>query len=349
MKKALIFSYSKNVGHLAHVVAYYRLFEAIGFKSTVCVENTTQAYLPNDIDIYDKRDDNSDVSVALFYSSSLRNFLKILYFRLKKNCKVLYVFHEPMPSVLSYYRSGFSIKKVIFYFFEDLYERLCVLVSRHIILSSNNAIDNYKKGGYKKYNSSFFYIPLLFEDKCHLYKECKREYFSYIGTVAVDHAFNDFLEFVKSAVIEDKLRPLKFLIATSSEFEVPRQIQNSDRVKIIKGHYLTDEEIDRCYAETSVIWNAYNRMTQSGVLARAFMFGTPAIVLRRNLTEFTNDGQEVVAMGTNTSFEDINKAVTKILSNFDSYSNAARQRFENSFYYMKFKDTMRKIISNDND
>ena len=348
MKKALIFSYSKNVGHLAHVVGYYKLFETLGFRSLACVQKNTQAYLPDDINVYKRADDASDVGVVLFYSASLKNFLKILKYRIKKNCIVLYVFHEPMSTVMSYYRAGFPIKTVLLYFIEDLYERLCIMASKHVILSSQNAISNYEIGSYKKYNSTVSYIPLLFDDKMPFFSGCERKYFSYIGTIAADHSFNEFLSFVLYAIKEKRMVPLKFLIATSSDFIVPVELQNNDRVIIKKGRYLTDEEIDKCYAETKIIWNAYIRMTQSGVLARSFMFGTPAIILKKNLSEFTVDGQEVAVIDDNTSFEEIEKAVYTILSNFDYYSKAARKRFEDTFFYVKYKNAMKKILSNEN-
>ena len=96
---------------------------------------------------------------------------------------------------------------------------------------------------------------------------------------------------------------------------------------------------------TFVVWNAYARTTQSGVLAKSFMFGTPAIVLRKNLSEFAVDGQEVTAIEDNTSFEEIEKAVMRITGDFEHYSFAARKRFEEKFYYRQYNETFSKILA----
>jgi glycosyltransferase involved in cell wall biosynthesis len=150
---------------------------------------------------------------------------------------------------------------------------------------------------------------------------------------------------VEKAIAENRLPQLRFLIATKSEFEIPLALAESSRVVIQKGRPLSDEEINEYYATTFVVWNAYVRTTQSGVLAKSFMFGTPAIVLKKNLSEFTVDGQEVAAIDDNTSFEEIEKAVLRITENFDHYSLAARKRFEETFYYRQYNETFSKILS----
>ena len=143
----------------------------------------------------------------------------------------------------------------------------------------------------------------------------------------------------------NKLVGVDFLVGTKSEFEVPEALKNSKRVIIKKGKPMTDEEINACYSSTIVVWNAYARTTQSGVLAKSFMFGTPALVMRQNLNEFTHDGENVVAIDDNTNFEEIEAAVTKIRDNFNSFSTNCRQEFEKSFYYKVYNENLKKIIN----
>ena len=143
--------------------------------------------------------------------------------------------------------------------------------------------------------------------------------------------------------MDQSLPQLRILIATSSEFDVPEILYKSERVKIQKGRFLTNDEIDRYYSSTKVLWNAYNRMTQSGVLAKAFMFGTPAIMMRHNLNEFAHDGEEVVAIDENKSYEQIENAISKIIEEFDRFSNNCRNQFLQSFYYKNFNEKMSEI------
>ena len=108
---------------------------------------------------------------------------------------------------------------------------------------------------------------------------------------------------------------------------------------------MSDEEINAYYSSTIAVWNAYARTTQSGVLAKSFMFGTPALVMRANLNEFTRDGQNVVAIDDNTNKEEIAAAVEKIFSNQASFSAECRKEFERSFYYGVYNDQFKKIIN----
>lgn len=172
-----------------------------------------------------------------------------------------------------------------------------------------------------------------------------RLYFSYIGTVAADHSFQEYLEFVEWAVTNNKLENICFMIGTKSEFEIPEALKTSSRVAIHKGQPMTDEEINAYYSSSIAVWNAYARTTQSGVLAKSFMFGTPVIVLRANLNEFTRDGQNVVAIDDNTDQEQLAAAVEKICGNFDAFSSECRNEFEKSFYYRVHNEEFERIIN----
>ena len=107
---------------------------------------------------------------------------------------------------------------------------------------------------------------------------------------------------------------------------------------------MTDEEINRYYASSFAIWNAYARTTQSGVLAKSFMFGTPAIVLRKNMNEFTHDGANVVVIDNNQDKEQIVNALMRIADNIDSFSSECRKEFEKSFYYKVYNNLFRTIL-----
>ena len=136
----------------------------------------------------------------------------------------------------------------------------------------------------------------------------------------------------------------KFLIATKSSFTVPDILKDSQRISIQQGRPLTDEEINAYYVSTIVVWNAYARTTQSGVLAKSFMFGTPAIVLRKNCNEFAHDGIEIKAIEDNTNKDEIAAAIEEVKKNFGAYSSNCRKRFMESFYYRQYNKQFRELI-----
>lgn len=345
MKKALIISLSPNIGHLSHVVAYYKLFEEIGFKSVAYVLPSSVSFLPTGLDVITEVDNYIEYYVAIMYSPCKLNLKEVIRTKLKSKCKLIYVYHEPLGSKKSFRDAGVSWLKTQKIFLTDKANWLLVKMADHVILSSKTALSHYENGVYSRLNRHYTCMSLIFNDEYDTkLKNASRKFFSYIGTVAADHSFTEYLDFVKWAVKENKLPQTLFLIATKSDFEVPQELLDSPRVTIQKGRPLSDEEINEYYASTFVVWNAYARTTQSGVLAKSFMFGTPAIVLRKNLSEFTVDGKEVVAIDDNRDSKQIHDAVSGIISEFEKYSRACRRRFENSFYYRIYNTRMKDLL-----
>ena len=82
------------------------------------------------------------------------------------------------------------------------------------------------------------------------------------------------------------------------------------------------------------------------MLAKAGMFGTPAIVLRRNLSEFSIEGKNVVCCENNQDYGQIKEALLKLLHDFRDYSENARDIFEKTFYYRNNNSRMKDIVDN---
>lgn len=344
MNKALIISLNFHPGHVSHMVASYRQLEELGYESAYCVDEGFVPYLPKDsrISVYEK-DKVAEISVAVFVFPSQKNLLLIRKLK-RQGTKIVYIFHEPLAPMKVYRKAGFSYKYLAKLWVINRISSLTVKWSDAVLVPSKRAEEFYYANPLYE-NKNVHYLPLLYDDeRTAQLKDKQRLYFGYIGTVAADHSFNEYLQFVEWAVKENRLPKLKFLIATKSEFEVPQALAESSRVIIQKGEPLSNAEINENYASTFVVWNAYARTTQSGVLAKSFMFGTPAIVLRKNLSEFTIEGQEVSAIDDNTSFEEIENAVLRITNDFEHYSSSARKRFEDTFYYRQYNDEFREIL-----
>lgn len=343
-KVALIISLNFHPGHVSHLVASYKQMEELGYESRYCVSEGFIPYLPKNsrVSIYGE-DKLQIIDVAIFVFPSQKNLLLIRKLK-KQGTKILYIFHEPLAPMKEYRKAGFSYKYLAKLWVINRISSLTVKWSDVVLLPSKKAVDFYNANPLYK-NANYHYLPLLYDDeRTQEHQQKERKYFSYIGTVAADHSFVEYLKFVEWAVTENKLQGMIFLIATKSEFEVPHVLNDSPRVEIRKGKPLSNEEINEAYASTLVVWNAYARTTQSGVLAKSFMFGTPAVVLKKNLSEFTMEGQEVVAIDDNTSFVEIESAVNRVVSDFNHFSVSCRRRFEETFYYRRYNEEIRKLV-----
>ena len=345
MNTALIISLNFHPGHVSHMVASYKQMEELGYESVYYVAENFLAYLPADsrVCVYGK-DTLPKVEIALFLFPSQKNLLLIR--KLKRlRSKILYIFHEPLAPLEEYKRAGFSYKYLAKLWVINRISALTVKWSDAVLLPSQKAVEFYNANHLYK-NDNHQYIPLMYDDeRTDVLSSMSRKYVSYIGTIAADHSFLEFVRFVECAIAADWMPEVHFLIATKSEFDIPDMLASSPRVTIYKGKPMSDDQINGYYATTHVVWNAYARTTQSGVLAKSFMFGTPAIVLKKNLSEFTKDGCEVVAIDDNGSFHEISSAIERIILDFNHFSAEARKRFENTFYYRKYNERLDKILA----
>lgn len=338
----LIISLNFHPGHVSHLVASYKQCEEIGYESVFYVTPQFRLFLPADCNIVMSDNPVPKCEVAVLLFPSLHN-LPLIYQLRKSHTKIVYVFHEPLAPLKHYRESGFSYKYLAKLWVIDHVSALTVRWSDIILLPSHKA-EEYYWSNMRYKNSNAHYIPLMYDDEAFDYANVERKYISYIGTIAADHSFDEFIRFVEAALKKDWFKDKHFLIATKSDFEVPELIQKSNRVKIVKGHPLTDDEINEAYASSSVIWNAYIRTTQSGVLAKAYMFGTPAIVMRHNLNEFMQDGKTVECVEDNRDSQQIKDAVEKILNRQHYFTTNCRKTFLNTFYYRIFNNKFKSII-----
>lgn len=302
---ALIISLNFHPGHVSHMVASYKQCEKLGYELVYYVNPSFIPYLPKGcriVSAVEGKHPKADLAIFLFPS---QKNLPLIWKLKQQGTKVVYIFHEPLAPMKVYREAGFSMKYLAKLWVIDHVSALTVKWSDYILIPSRKAIKYYEENNLYK-NQNYHYLPLMYSDEREeRHAKMPRQYFSYIGTVAADHSFTEYLNFVEWAVTNNKLEGINFLIATKSEFEAPDALQKSNRVTIYKGKPMSDEEINAYYSSTIAVWNAYARTTQSGVLAKSFMFGTPALVMRANLNEFTRDGQNVVTIDDNTNKRNI--------------------------------------------
>lgn len=343
--KAIVVSLKFNPGHVSHMIASFKQLSELGYDTYFYINEKFVEFLPKeflkDVIIHGKQSIGK-VDLAIFLFPSLYNITEIIKIRLRNKCNILYIYHEPILSFKEFKDSGFKGIKLMMLYLKNLVSALIVKMVDIVLLPSNKALYNYDHN--KLYsNKNRHYIPLMYDDEVDETNQCNKEYFSYIGTIASDHSFDKYVNFIRWAIETNWCPEIKFLIATRSECTLDF---TSPRLSVIAGRPLTNQEINECYAKSYVIWNAYKRTTQSGVLPKAFMFSTPAIILSNNTNEFTVSGYNVEEIKDNTSFVEISEALLKIYNNLQYYKTNARDSFLKKFHYQQYNDLFNDIIQN---
>lgn len=351
--KCLIISLKYHAGHWSHVVATYSLFNDLGYDSYLLVN--TQFVLNKDS--YKFRIKNSlsfldykSYKIVIVLFPDVRNTWELCKFRVFGRAKIVYLFHEPIDSYLSFYNSGFTQMQLVKLFFVNQFNKFTSFISTIVLLPSNTSFLIYSNC-YKYLNSNFFLVPLLFDDEIESsdLNTSNKKFISYIGTVASDHAFNKFYNFIKYAIKNHLFQDNIFLIATSNILspEVRNDLltlREQVNLKIIDGNWLSNEEINYYFCCSAVVWNAYDRSTQSGVLPKSFMFATPVLGNKLIPNEFIIQKSNGIYLDDNSDFNEISRALSDILNNLDYYSENSRETFLAKYYYKNYISIFNKIL-----
>ena len=342
--KAIVVSLKFNPGHVSHMIASFKQLNELGYDTYFYINEKFVDFLPNDLLKYVKiygKNNLDEVNLAIFLFPALYNIIEIIKIRLTNKCKILYVYHEPILNFKEFIDAGFTGFKFVMLYLKNFVNSIIVKMADIILLPSKKALYNYDNN--KLYsNLNRYYVPLMYDDEVDNKSQCNnKSYFSYIGTIASDHSFDKYVNFIKWAIETNWYPEINFLIATRSECFLDF---SSPRLTIVSGKPLTNQEINEWYAKSLVIWNAYKRTTQSGVLPKAFMFSTPAIILSENRNEFTIPGNNVEEIKDNTSIEQISEALLKIYNNLHYYKSNARNSFLQNFHYRQYNIVLNQII-----
>nr|WP_315217723.1 hypothetical protein [uncultured Flavobacterium sp.] len=347
MKKAIIVSLNFNPGHFSHLYANAKLYKQLGYSSLIYGhKNFNKMAYGKDISVVndwkDIKKDLNEIDVVVFWFPSLKNIINIIRFKLNYKSKIIYVFHEPFDSLVNYYNAGFNLIKIVKISLINVVNIITVLLSDNVILPSQKSNSIYKKK-YTFYNSRNHYIPLIFDDELIGSIDVKDKiYISYIGTIAADHAFEEYFKFIMHCLESSLFLNQIFLIATSSAISKDKLDQlepyiQEGKVVVSFGSYLSNEHINKYYLKSLVVWNAYGRSMQSGVLAKSFMFGTPILALEKNRNEFIDSFENGIYIKDNTDFMEIQNSITLIFNDIEKFSANARMKFLKVFYFENYK------------
>lgn len=287
---------------------------------------------------------NSKPDIIFVYNISIGN-LRLFTLCKKNTIKIVYMLHEPLVGINELIAEGRDIIKTIGA--NIINTILCAKADKVLLASEKGKID-YEKY-MRKWNNHYDIFPLIFLDEYDSTKEIKRKYFSFIGGFTDAHACKDFLKFVDYCLSEDI--DMIFLIATKTDLsELQKRVEyqkaiNSGRLIICSGRPMTVNEINDLYRQSICVWNAYNRSTQSGVLANAMMQGTPAIVNEcGSANEIVKDRIAGCYIQMPPDNEQVLECYRYIEAHLNEMESAARRVFMTHYYYKNHIELARKVI-----
>lgn len=348
LKTVAIISLNFRAAHISHLIASYNQMLDLGFQPILIVNEKFIPFLPEGIKYKTKILEVEKIDLAIFWFPAIGNIKAMINLKYHHHAKILYVYHEPFDKFSSYLKAGNSKWWTIKYFLKYLVGLSFLKLADCIILPSEKALNLYKSGIAKKFNRKYHYLPLLYMDERLVSNSTKRKYFSYIGSLNFDHAFPEYVDLIYYIFKNNPSLNLLFLIATWADMQGDNRLEEMKAagvLKVVSGKPMPNEEINEYYASSYLVWNAYNRSTQSGVLAKSFMFGTPGLIMKSNLSEFVQDGREVIAIDSNSNYSEMINALKTVLDNFDSFSRNARECFEQNYLYSIHNENMKNIIS----
>lgn len=338
---AYISSRRFHPGHFSHMYANYMMLINSNFDPCLYVNDgfNDMARDLSKINSFSQFACDKNFKHLIVWFPSLQSLLDMAFVRLfRRNAVITYFFHEPFDSFSAYLKSGFGVVKTFKITLVSLFNFLLVMFSDKVILPSDTALIKYQNN-YAWLNKPHIRVPLLFADELvgPINGLSNRLFISYIGTIAEDHAFDEFVSLVSRASEEALFPRMQFLIATRSDMPdwAMKKLNSaiiSERLVIYAGRPLTNQEINAYYHSSAVIWNAYRRSMQSGVMPKAFMFGTPVLVSEFNQSEFfvNHENGELISQYNWLSTV---LAISKIVANFSLYSKCSREAFLRNYFY----------------
>lgn len=356
-RTAAVISLHFSPAHASHMAALGRLLQELGFEVTFLVAPGYLSFPELSsiarVEVFSSRAFNLECQgfgLAVFCNAALRNSHAAGRMS-HQGVKILYVFHEP----------GEMRKQCI----EDWMQAmkfpiatLCSIAmlrrSSAVIVPSENAKNQYNRL-FSKYNRNAHAMPLMFDDELG-WERVKRwserkKCFSFLGGAGKGHGFEDFTKFAKYAIVQGCTFPFRIITRTrlSSRFlEDPTlaRAMESGQLTVEHGRVFSNEEMNQACLESFCVWNVYRRSTQSGVLPRAFMAGTPVLARRiGSFPEYVIEGKTGEWVDTPCDFEGMLRTVERMKDRVALYVENCRSVFMSRFFYRSNLRILSKILA----
>lgn len=350
MKNVLIISQKFNIAHLSHLYAWEELMNKSDIKSLLYLDKKYKKFISKEKKnvIYDLRNNIEKKDFAIIYNISLSD-IRIVK-KLKKNnpeIKIFFVYHEPWRGIKEEIIRYHASPKL---FIKQVVRRICALKvasnSYAVLLPSKEAVRLYEKKDIV-YNRNYCHFPLIFADETNNNIKIEKNYFSFISTASYDKAIDKYIDFVKWASEKDD----KILFQISTKTNISEYIDqdiskliNQGRIIVSQGRTLSIDEINKAYNDSCCTWLAYRSSTQSGVLPKTFMWGSPCIAA--GVGEFTEivNGQNGIIVKNINDFDEILNSYYKIQRDFYNFSSEARKTFLNTYCVNQKQEVFWEIV-----
>lgn len=351
--KAILASRRFNPGHISHIEANSKLLEEQGFDVRFSIHERFLTF-PG-CNFKNRKANASDYlnlhagDLFIVWFPSLAVLFNIFLVRMLSSATIVYVYHEPYTSFTSYREAGFSRMKALKVTAISWVNWIICSLSHKIILPSARAYNSLPAA--RTDTERYAKINLLFSDEARPDQLKKpRTFISYIGTIAEDHAFEEFVRLMHVCICNKTLATYRFLIATRSH--IPEQLSAiidqcvlSGRLVVQSGTPMTNDQINDFYAQSYVVWNAYKRSMQSGVLPKAYMFGTPVIMSTSNQSEYFENGIHGALISDQYTADEFASAILKMQPTWHILSQNCRDFFLQNFDYRALAGTYMKFLS----
>lgn len=333
MKNALIISLKFNYGHLSGLMGWYSMLDSLGYRASFLMdERYSGCFDEKNYDVLYRFSPQICYDLIVFFNISTKDWKLARYFKKHTNAKTLFVYHEPWRGLGNEIkRFKHDKKNFIKQVGRMVFAREVIRSSDVVICPSAQAADFYRNHE-ARYNPHYVVFPLVFQDDCidGKYRNDK-PYFSFISTAALDKAVDRFFEFVKYASSKDA--HIQFQVVTSTDISVYldadiQQLIAEGRMVVRHGKGLSEAEMNEAYDNSKCTWLAYRSSTQSGVIAKAFMWGSPCIGTNVGVFGDLIDGTNGKIVSSCDAFEEILNAYYEIEANEQYYERSARQTFE---------------------
>ncbi len=290
--------------------------------------------------------ESAKVTHAIFFNVAGQN--AGIAAALKQNdVRIIYIYHEPWKASLRFLASDGLVATMKAATAQQLSVAM-MKVADAIILGSRYALDTYRRDHIGN-NSNAWYFPLIYDDEAGDVSPERlhgKVYLSYLGNISRVHGFDCFVN-----VMRDLLQrgvDINFLVASRQPLPgyvaQDRLLRSYSQVVYRCGRVLQAAEINQCYADSFCIWNLYRRSTQSAVLPKAFMFGTPVIASQGgSFPEFVRDGENgrFARLG---DLQGIREAVEDMRTNRNAYAANCRRTFLETFLYRSRLDDLQRLL-----
>ena len=351
-RRAVLVSLRFTPAIVQHLVAYAKALRELGFTVEVVLDRAYSEFselAEMTCASTEEQDlERASFSHAIFFNVAFEN--AALANRLKRRgARIIYIYHEPWEASFAFLRTdgfGIRIKAAI----AHRVSRPLLKIADLVLVGSKYGLNAYRRAD-ARYNPRASCLPLIYDDEAgRPTREMVQQKlcFSYLGNIGRVHGFDQFIRTMRESLLRNS--NMRFMIA--SRFPLPEFVlrddvirRNLDKIEVMCGRTLTNEEINGCYRRSFGVWNVYRRSMQSGVLPKAFMHGTPVVASRvGSFPEYVRDGFN----GRFASGDDpggVLSVLDEIRERSDEYADNCRQSFLDIFHYKSKLEELRQLLA----